>query len=137
MRSGAPPPAICVASFWLYGPKVAYWVLTVMVGLAFSKRAMASWVALAREASPHQEKDSLTLPPESPEPPDPPPHAASESEATTVAATAMAWTGRRRAAWVRDLMSGAFREVLGDGSEWSGSAVPRGPRPVVPFRAGQ
>lgn len=103
-----------MASFWLYGPKVAYCVLTVMVGLAFSKAATASWVALAREASPHQEKDSLTLPPESPEPPEPPPHAVRESEATTAAATAVTWTERRCAVAERDLMGGAFLGSAGD-----------------------
>ena len=36
IRSGAPPPAIWVASFWLYGPNWAYWVLTSIFGLAFS-----------------------------------------------------------------------------------------------------
>jgi hypothetical protein len=71
---------------------VANWVLTVMIGWAISKAATAASVALAREASPHQEKLSLTFPPS--EEPEPDPHAASERAQTKVNAAAAVRRGR-------------------------------------------
>ena len=71
MTSGRPPPAASVCRFSQNSGKPRNEVFTVIPGLRSSKRSTTSWVARARESSPHQVNSRVTDPSSAAEPPQP------------------------------------------------------------------